>query len=137
MKMMKMVDPKRKPPPLPIRRKAHATVEVEPEQIVSEEEPSLEDLAERFIQLGRTPRRTQEVDEAQILGEEHDDAAIYELAVAEVPWDLLEQDEGMLLSIIDGRRDVGALASISGLGRDKAWRILEALSLRELITRCG
>jgi hypothetical protein len=138
--MTMMADSRRKPPPPLPRPKqaakapATSTLEVEPLQIVSEE-PSLDDLAERAV-TREPPRHTQEVDQMQIVSEEPAEA-VYELAVAEIPWNLLDHHEGALMSIIDGRRDVSAIVSISGLERDEVLETLHALAMRELIIRCG
>jgi hypothetical protein len=117
---------KLKRPPLPSNPKA--TLEVHPGQILSEQ-PSLEALAEQYLD-DATP--TQPSIPIPFIVR---DSAVYARVDQEVPMDGLSYDEGMLLSVVDGRRDVDVIGSISGIEVDEVQRVLDGLERRSLLVR--
>jgi hypothetical protein len=149
---------KLKPPPLPPRKAPEArgnpkaTQEVNPGQILSEE-PALEALAEPYAAT-RQPappsaanaisEATLEVESVQVVSERPAstvrarvlrESAVYARVDREVPLDGLSHDEGMLLSVVDGHRDVNVIGSISGIEVGEVQRVLDGLERRSLLIR--
>lgn len=126
---------KLKPPPLPPRKAPEArgnpkaTQEVNPGQILSEE-PSLEATLEvESVQV--VSERPASTVRARVLRE----SAVYARVDREIPLDGLSHDEGMLLSVVDGHRDVNVIGSISGIEVGEVQRVLDGLERRSLLIR--